>query len=256
VNGRLLEQRVKQILRRTVGEPYVGKRLKLRWLESRLGALGLRPRRILDAGAEDATFTYWLADRFPDATVTAVDVDAQAVATCAAARPGRYAERVDFVASEFGDLPETSYDLVMAFDVLEHISDDVGALRNLHDAMTPDGILLVHVPANPIVDANNRPRWVTDEDAWRINAGHVRHGYSPGLLRTRVERAGFRVLSCERWTRRYGQLAFRVYEHLERPRPLRLATLPVTDALAALDRSRPEEEGRTVWLVAQRNGGY
>ncbi len=81
------KQQSKQALRRTVGEPYVGKRLKLRRLNDEMPLLNLHPRMILDAGAEDATFVYWLADRYPDAIVTAVDIDEVAVASCLAARP-------------------------------------------------------------------------------------------------------------------------------------------------------------------------
>jgi hypothetical protein len=51
----------------------------------------LQPSCILDAGAEDATFVYWLADLYPDATITAVDIDADGTAACRAARPPSYA---------------------------------------------------------------------------------------------------------------------------------------------------------------------
>jgi methylase of polypeptide subunit release factors len=83
-----LKQLVKQAVRRTVGEPYVGKRMKLRRLPRVMAGLEA-PRSILDAGAEDATFVYWLADRYPAARVTAVDIDAAAIAACLAARPAK-----------------------------------------------------------------------------------------------------------------------------------------------------------------------
>ena len=37
-------------------------------------------------------------------------------------------------------------DLVTAFDVLEHIEDDAGAVHDLYNALRPGGTLLVHVP--------------------------------------------------------------------------------------------------------------
>lgn len=239
-------------MRGTIGEVYVGKRLKLRWLAPALDALALEPLRILDAGAEDATFTYWLADRYPAATVMAVDIDADAVEACRAACPDRYTRRVDFAECAFADLGPSSFDLATAFDVLEHIEDDAGALRDLYAALTPGATLLVHVPANPYTDRKGVEHWVADEDAWRINAGHVRHGYRPDDLRQRVEAAGFEVVALERWNRHWSTWAHDIYARLEHPAILRLVSLPLTDALAALDRRRPPTEGNTLWLVARR----
>ncbi len=62
MNRALAKQHAKQVIRRVIGEPYVGKRLKMRRLGQVLPALKLEPAAILDAGTEDATFVYWLAD--------------------------------------------------------------------------------------------------------------------------------------------------------------------------------------------------
>lgn len=248
----IVEQRVKQLVRGLIGEVYVGKRLKLRWLAPALDGLALHPSRILDAGAEDATFSYWLADRYQEAEVVAVDIDSAAVDACRTARPDRYADRVEFVACAFADLAPSSFDLATAFDVLEHIEDDVSALQDLYAALQPGGTLLVHVPAIPYTDRKGSEHWVADEDAWKINAGHVRHGYRPDNLRQRVQLAGFEVVTLERWNRHWSTWAYNVYARLERPAILRLASVPITDTLATLDRRRPPTEGNTLWLVARR----
>jgi 2-polyprenyl-3-methyl-5-hydroxy-6-metoxy-1,4-benzoquinol methylase len=125
-NRQLAKQRIKQAVRRTIGEPYVGKRLKMRSLNRVMPALMLAPRAILDAGAEDATFVYWLADRYPEARVFATDIDALATSACIAARPRKYDNRVEFRIGSFDDLEPESFDLVTAFDVLEHIPPMIG----------------------------------------------------------------------------------------------------------------------------------
>lgn len=246
------KQRAKQLVRRTIGEPYVGKRLKLRRLRPAMAALDLQPRAILDAGAEDATFVYWLADRYPQASVTAVDIDADAMRACLATRPAAYADRVSFRVSYFADLEPGSFDLVTALDVLEHIEDDTGAVADLFRALRPGGHLLVHVPRDQWMHADGTVEVVADKDAWRINLGHVRMGYSPQGLRELVEGAGFEVLTQDLWVRRQAVRAHSAYTRLEHPAPLRLLSLPVTDVLSVLDRRRPPAEGNTVWLVARR----
>lgn len=91
-----------------------------------------------------------------------------------------------------------------------------------------------------------------DSEAWRINAGHVRQGYSPHGLRDLVEGAGFEVRAVDTWLRRWGVTAHEVYQRLERPAALRVLTLPITDIAARMDRRRPPSEGNTVWLQAIR----
>lgn len=246
----LLKQRVKQALRRTVGEPYVGKRLKLRRVGRELRRMGLQPTAVLDAGAEDATFVYWLADRYPSARVGAVDIDEQAVAACLAARPAKYAGRVEFRLGSFADLEPGSLDLITAFDVLEHITDDEQAAANLVRALRPGGHLLVHVPRDQWTQRDGVVHRFADEDAWQINVGHVRMGYSPERLRELLTAAGTDVVDVQTWTGRWGTLAHDVYHRLERPAPLRLLSAPVTDVCAVLDRRQPSPDGNTVWAHA------
>jgi 2-polyprenyl-3-methyl-5-hydroxy-6-metoxy-1,4-benzoquinol methylase len=157
MNRAVAKQHAKQLVRRVIGEPYVGKRLKMRRLNRVLPVLGLQPAAILDAGAEDATFVYWLADLYPTATVTAVDIDADAVAACRAALPSSYANRVRFEIGTFSTLNPEAFDLITAFDVLEHIEDDGAAAADLARALRPRGTLLGARSARP-VDHTVRPR--------------------------------------------------------------------------------------------------
>jgi SAM-dependent methyltransferase len=252
VRGDKAKQQIKQFVRRVIGEPYVGKRLKLRRLPQVLRRLDIEPTSILDAGAEDATFTYWLADRFPDAHVTAVDIDEPAVAACIATRPPRYRDRVDFVVGAFSDLPAAGFDLVTAFDVLEHIPDDTAAIADFYRLLRPGGYLLVHVPALPYTDERGHQHWIADEEAWRINPGHVRHGYEQPILCSRIESQGFEIVESRRWNGPPATWAHYVYDRLEHPMPLRLLSVPVTDAMSWLDRRRPDwPQGNTVFVAAR-----
>jgi SAM-dependent methyltransferase len=246
----LAKQYAKQLLRRTIGEPYVGKRLKLRRLEQALPTFGLRPGAILDAGTEDGTFVYWLADRYPAATVTAVDTDERAIALCRAALPASYEGRVNFEATAFADLQPGSYDLITVFDVLEHIDDDGAAVHDLARALRPGGTLLVHVPRDRWTTWRGVVHRVADRDAWKINAGHVRQGYSPESMRALLSAAHLHVDVVETWVGRWGVLAHSVYGALERPTALRLLSIPVTEICARLDARRPRPDGNTVFARA------
>ncbi len=74
------------------------------------------------------------------------------------------------------------YDLAIAYEVLEHIEDDRGALLALHRLLKPDGYLLISVPAH-------MRKWGAI-DVW---AGHVRR-YERDELQSKINEAGFDLL--------------------------------------------------------------
>lgn len=75
----------------------------------------------------------------------------------------------------------TGYDLFGMFDVLEHVDDDVAALRGLHGALVAGGALVLTVPAHP---------WLFDE---MDRIAFHRRRYRRAELRRALEAAGFEV---------------------------------------------------------------
>jgi SAM-dependent methyltransferase len=81
-------------------------------------------------------------------------------------------------------------DAVVSSNVLEHLEDDVGCMRLVHEALRPGGAFAVYVPARAELFGS------LDE-----SVGHLRR-YSRSLLQSRLEQAGFFV----QWAR-YANLA-------------------------------------------------
>jgi SAM-dependent methyltransferase len=82
---------------------------------------------------------------------------------------------------------DKSLDLVVAFDVLEHIEDDLAAANEAHRVLRPGAMLLVAVPADPRL-------WSAHDDA----VGHVRR-YTRPTLTTLLTDAGFTIESIGSW---------------------------------------------------------
>ena len=127
------------------------------------------PRRTLDVGSADAPSVGWMRgtqqhvglDLFPDGL-----------------RPG------EGVVGSATDLPfaDETFDVVSAFDVVEHCEDDARAVAELVRVLAPAGRMLLSVPAS---------QWAwSDHD---VRAGHHRRYTRPGIVRL-VEGAGVRVL--------------------------------------------------------------
>ena len=74
------------------------------------------------------------------------------------------------------------FDVIGAFDVLEHIEEDEDVLAQMYQATRPRGGILVTVPQHPSL-------WSASDDFAR----HVRR-YKLRELREKAERAGFRII--------------------------------------------------------------
>jgi SAM-dependent methyltransferase len=84
-------------------------------------------------------------------------------------------------------LASKSLDLVVAFDVLEHLDDDKAAAMGVFDALKPGGTFLIAVPADPRL-------WSAHDDA----VGHVRR-YTRQTLGDLLAGAGFESEPMRSW---------------------------------------------------------
>ncbi|HEX5852185.1 MAG TPA: class I SAM-dependent methyltransferase [Solirubrobacteraceae bacterium] len=96
--------------------------------------------RILDAGCGSGRNMVELA-RF--GAVTGVELSGTSVALARARESGEVVE------GSVLEMPfaEDSFDLAVSLDVIEHLEDDLAALRELRRTVAPGGLLLVTVPA-------------------------------------------------------------------------------------------------------------
>lgn len=74
-----------------------------------------------------------------------------------------------------------SLDVVLAFDVIEHLDDDVAAAREIHRVLKPGGIAILNVPA------------FTSLWSEKDTANHHMRRYTRGTLRPVVEGGGLRI---------------------------------------------------------------
>jgi SAM-dependent methyltransferase len=110
-------------------------------LDGVIAGLGLPAEpRILDAGCGSGRFMVELAKL---GAVTGVELSDTSVSLARERQLG------EVVAGSVLEMPfsENSFDLAVSLDVIEHLDDDLAALRELRRAVAPGGALLVTVPA-------------------------------------------------------------------------------------------------------------
>ncbi len=120
-----------------------------------------------------------LAREYPN--VSFIGSEAQTVALTHAAR--RVPDNVSLIQLDGRKIPfKNEFDLIGAFDVIEHIEEDRAVLAQMHEATRPGGALIITVPQHPAL-------W-SHADV----VGHHKRRYRRGELEGKIADAGFQLL--------------------------------------------------------------
>jgi len=148
-------------------------RLILWALESKVGSF----RSFLEVGCGTGFVLQGVQQRFPDAELQGAEYFEEGLVHARRRVPTATFRRLD--ATTMTDA--NAYDVIGAFDVIEHIEADETVLKNFANALKPNGTLVISVP-------QHRWLWSSVDEA----ACHVRR-YSRAELVSKIERAGLRV---------------------------------------------------------------
>lgn len=126
------------------------------------------PDHVLEVGVGEAEVTSIVAERYPGTTVMGIDLPDDELASAWRDKP---------VAGSFADIVALPYrtdqfDLVLGIEVLEHVDDPLGALREI--SRVARGDVVVSVPREPIWRAANMARGKYLSDLGNT-PGHVNH---------------------------------------------------------------------------------
>ncbi|HEY0472411.1 MAG TPA: class I SAM-dependent methyltransferase [Kribbella sp.] len=145
-----------------------------------LARRGIKAGRALDIGAAGGGNTRVLRKHGWDATALEYGVEGAEVA---------HERGIPVIRGDATALPldDQSHDLLVAFDILEHIADDKGASAEMFRILRPGGVGLIAVPC--------------DMDLWSehdVAVGHVRRYERPELVNL-LESSGFVLEELSSW---------------------------------------------------------
>jgi SAM-dependent methyltransferase len=135
-------------------------------------------RSLLEVGCGTGFVLAGIAAAFPALKLTGTEAATAGLAFAAARAPGASLLQMDGRRVPFRD----EFDVVGAFDVIEHIEDDRAVLAELRAAAVPGGGVLVTVPQH---------RWLWSE--YDARAGHLRR-YRARELASRIAEAGLEIV--------------------------------------------------------------
>lgn len=135
-------------------------------------------RSILEIGCGTGQVLRALAAAFPDACLHGSELFVEGLPFARVRAPDARLMQMDATHIPFED----EFDLIGAFDVIEHIHEDELVLSRVHRALKRGGGVIVTVPQHPRL-------WSHQDEL----ACHVRR-YRRGELEEKLRRAGFRVI--------------------------------------------------------------
>lgn len=135
-------------------------------------------RSFLEIGCGTGYVLSGIAKAYPGAALYGSEIFTAGLAFAAARQP-----LIKFMQMDARTIPFVDeFDAIGAFDVLEHIEEDVQVLTQIHDALRSRGVLLITVPQHAWL-------WSPVDDY----ACHVRR-YSARQIHSKVRAAGFEIL--------------------------------------------------------------
>lgn len=155
------------------------------WFESRNKLILLLLKKyftalgsLLEIGCGTGFVLSGIASAFPLATLAGAEIYSAGLIHAA-----RRVPRAEFLQVDASESPfELHFDVLCAFDVLEHIQDDAAVFRQIFQTLKPGGILILTVPQHPAL-------WSAQDEL----ACHVRR-YTSAELHRKVSEAGFEIL--------------------------------------------------------------
>jgi 2-polyprenyl-3-methyl-5-hydroxy-6-metoxy-1,4-benzoquinol methylase len=152
-----------------------------RWILRNFGD-AVRGRRIWDAGAGIGIVAASLAESADFVLATEYSpLNLSALQERFGASPRVRVEPCDLSGDAALAFREFDLDTVISLDVIEHLQDDLHALRIFREVLSPAGRVLIKVPAHPLLFG-----------AVDVASAHFRR-YRKAELRDKLARAGFEV---------------------------------------------------------------
>lgn len=142
--------------------------------------------KILDAGTGFAQYSYFIAKRFPQTKILAIDIKDDYLKDASDFFIKSQLKNVEFKIEDLTKINyQNEFDLILCVDVMEHIEEDEKVLRNFFQALKSKGKVVINTPS--IFGGSD----VHNHDEESFIGEHFRAGYSFEELKEKLERAGF-----------------------------------------------------------------
>jgi 2-polyprenyl-3-methyl-5-hydroxy-6-metoxy-1,4-benzoquinol methylase len=168
---------------------------------------------LLDAGSGMGQHAWFVANRYPMAQVTALELDEAQVEDCRCFAEKEGLSNLQFHQADLSTFSTNAqYDSLICCSVLEHIKEDDSVLISYYNMLKSDGKILIYVPTSEkrvLAFLDRKIHHPLKRSGVKLPHQHVRY-YSKDELVARLNDKGFSVDSSMITYGHYGRLAYDV----------------------------------------------
>ncbi len=235
---------VRSLFYRVFGNAHMGERIRAANVRKALRSNDLSGCAILDAGCGTGVLSFDLAQKFPEARIVSIDLDSKLIQRTKIVIAKRKIKNVNFDFKDILHLDKTElFNLIMFIDLLEHIEDDVKAIRNMSNSMKKGGILILHVP-------QKFQRHPVRSMEWKGH--HVREGYTIQEIVKLLEGENLQISKIWNTFGVYGAIADEIEYLLWKIKPIWLLSLPFLLLFAWFDILFKHSRGNGLLIKAMK----
>jgi trans-aconitate methyltransferase len=168
----------------------------------------VEPFMVYDAGSGFGQYSYYIAKKFPLATIYGIDLKEEQIADCTQFFQSIGLTNCSFAIENLTQIQHAEkFNFILSVDVMEHIAEDILVFQNFYLALKKNGVLLINTPSNlGGSDAHS------DCDESFIEE-HARNGYGAEEIQKKLESVGFKVESIRytygTWGDRYWRFSIK-----------------------------------------------
>ncbi|MDP3987956.1 MAG: class I SAM-dependent methyltransferase [Candidatus Levybacteria bacterium] len=146
------------------------------------------PNKILDIGCASGWFLWETSKRFPKAKCTGVDIYKKAIDY-----GSKQYKSIKFICADAHHLSfqDDSFDLIICTEVLEHVIDPKGVLKEIKRLLSPHGVAIIEMDTGSLLFRLIWHFWVNSKfSVWK--GAHL-HTFSTKKLEKMIEDYGFLI---------------------------------------------------------------
>lgn len=170
-------------------------------------------RNVLDAGCGSGTFSFWLAQQYPNAKIEACDLSEENIEICKEIQSRLGIRNISFF---FQDLRtyrrEGAFVFIFSNHVLEHIIENRMVISNLVYSIEKGGYIYIQIPT--VIQkrlSSLGKRFVRSHEEWGRKE-HIGQNLTLELLCSELHRLGCQILLAKHIEGFWGELRFELQE--------------------------------------------
>lgn len=167
----------------TFGVMHLGTRIRNRILESILDKRNLSKKTLLDAGCGIGLASIYYSRRFKN--ITSVDLETHKINQAKTLAKGSLVKNINFKDVDLTKSPFTKekFNMIICFEVIEHVEDDFAMLKGFSRMLKRDGELILSFPSKTLMSKIAQK-----------SLDHVHVGYVPSDIKRMLNKLNMKIV--------------------------------------------------------------